>query len=73
MNPIHITASPTSKIPNPHTLPISIERQCPSCGSSEVRSSARHGFFEQIALRLRMKGPFLCYDCGRRFYDSVLT
>ncbi len=71
MNTTHIGPVASSKTPYAHTPPRSRGQCCPFCGSSEVHPSARTGLFEQIALRVKMKAPFLCYDCGHRFYDSV--
>lgn len=72
MNAIQSTAIAKSRTPHPQTSPRFNVRRCPSCGGSEVHPSARRGLFEHIALRLKMKAPFLCYACGRRFYDSAL-
>jgi hypothetical protein len=47
--------------------------RCPSCGSTEVHPSARHGVFENVVLRVKFMRPFLCYSCAHRFYDFTST
>jgi hypothetical protein len=61
-----------SKVPHPHASRSGNFHRCPFCGSDETHPSARTGLYEQSVLRLKVMEPFLCYNCGRRFYDSVL-
>jgi ssDNA-binding Zn-finger/Zn-ribbon topoisomerase 1 len=73
MNSIHTSAKATSRTPHVQSLPGINVHRCPSCGSIEVHAVARTGLFEHVTLWLKMEGPFLCYECGHRFYDSVFT
>ncbi len=45
-----------------------IDRRCPSCGSAEVRRSARKNFFEAALSPFLLTRPFRCENCGSRFY-----
>src|SRR5260370_37086665 len=45
-----------------------MDRRCPSCGSAEVRRSARKNFFEAALLPFLLTRPFRCENCGNRFY-----
>ncbi len=45
-----------------------MDRHCPSCGSVEVRRSARRNSFEAALLPFLLTRPFRCKNCGHRFY-----
>jgi hypothetical protein len=47
-------------------------RQCPSCGSTWVRSSAAVNWRERKLLPLVMLKPLRCERCGFRFYGNAL-
>jgi hypothetical protein len=73
MNQTHEAATSKLKTHPHHAPPGAHANCCPSCGSFEVHQCSRTGLFEHFTLRLKMKAPFLCLDCGHRFYDSALS
>src|SRR5712664_3168724 len=52
-----------------HLLHRVTDRRCPSCGSVEVRRSARKNSFEAALLPFLLTRPFRCENCGNRFYS----
>jgi hypothetical protein len=44
---------------------------CPRCGKSSIRRSARRGIREGLVLRLARKAPFRCQECSYRFTASL--
>ncbi len=45
---------------------------CPSCGSKQVRRSLRRGLREGLLLRLALRAPYRCFNCGTRYFASSL-
>ncbi len=45
---------------------------CPSCGSKQVRRSLRRGLWEGLCLRLALRAPYRCFNCGTRYFGSSL-
>jgi transposase-like protein len=43
---------------------------CPSCGSHNVRRSLRKGIREGLLLRITLRAPYRCFNCGTRFQAS---
>jgi hypothetical protein len=72
MNTTHTVLITGPKALHSGTIPRAHGRCCPFCHSNEIHASTRTGLYEQVVLRLKMMEPLLCYDCGRRFYDSIL-
>ncbi len=48
-------------------------RVCSRCRSYHIRESQRHGWLEQVVLRLILMRPYRCHQCHRRFYGFGLT
>jgi hypothetical protein len=44
--------------------------KCPKCGSCRIRRSTRRGIGEGLFLRMILRAPFRCLDCGARFIAS---
>jgi hypothetical protein len=43
---------------------------CRYCGSKRIYRSHRQGLYEGVWLRLVMKAPYRCHDCGMRYIAS---
>ncbi len=46
--------------------------ECPNCGSLRVRRSLRRGLWEGLILRMMLRAPYRCFDCGTRYFGSSL-
>jgi hypothetical protein len=47
--------------------------KCRHCGSSKIYRSHRQGLWEGLFLRLILKAPYRCHDCGARYVTRNLN